>query len=256
MDQHPFLKSLDKAKLRPALYTSNFHLYIVTPQFLIENEKTKNIVTWMGNRPADLKRVDELRIHMKETHRCPGTICLAIVKNQVVCYDGNHRRLALTDEIPHVCVDVMISATDEMVKKEFENVNKSIQVPVLYINPQVDTAAVKNEILSFVKVFTTRYHAHVSGSRNPNRPNFNRDVFIDDLTELSLLHRDDSDIKVLLGNITKLNVAYSEGKLISKAGKGKTSNMIEKCEASGLWLFLDNYKINRVHLKEIFKGDG
>lgn len=122
MDVHPFIKALDKAKLRPAMFTSNHHVYFVSPQFLIENEKSKNVTTWALNRPPDLTRVDELRTYMKETHRCPGTVCLAILKNQVVCYDGNHRRLALTDEISYVIVDIMINATDDAQAHHHNNV--------------------------------------------------------------------------------------------------------------------------------------
>lgn len=141
---------------------------------------------------------------------------------------------------------------DDMIKKEFENVNKSIQVPILFINPTADMAAVKNEILMFVHKFGIKYKSHLSAVRVPNRPHYNRDVLIDDITELHKLYRDDGDIKKLLDNITQLNKFYSEEKLIKKAGRGITTKMTDKCEITGLWLFLHNHKINRDHLKKVY----
>ena len=100
-----------------------------------------------------------------------------------------------------------------------------------------------------------KYKAHSSPSKGPKRPNFNQDGLIDDLTELYKPYQEDFEIKVFLEHVMRLNLLYSEGKLISKTGRGISDGMIQKCETTGLWLFLESHKINSHHLRTVCKGE-
>jgi len=203
----------------------------------------KGIETWSKNRPADMLRVKELKEYMKEHRRCPGVISIAMLGDRFVCYDGNHRRLALGPYVAHVVVDTMYNATEDEIMKEFVNINKSIGVPAIYI----EELSTKEEIELFVTSFVKKYASLVSPSGACKKPNFNRDKLIQNIVDLHELY--EGDIKMLFNNIHELNKQYQQGKYIKK-GK-MTVNTHEKCTASGLWLFAEGRSINEGHLKRV-----
>lgn len=253
MDVDPFLRKLEIAGARFTMSTPGHIVYVVPSRFLLDQSIDETIKTWDNNRPPDQSRVAALRKHMAETHRCPGVICLAILRGKVVCYDGNHRRLALTDDVHHVLLDVMIDATDACVWKEFENVNKSVPVPVIYTSTKEQDKLIKDKIETKVKWYDTKYKAHKSASARPQKPNYNRDKLIDNFTYLYKLFKDQGSIDVLFQNVEKLNDSYGRGEIAPKTGKGKSDDMIKKCETTGLWLFLHGSEINRYHLEIVYQ---
>jgi hypothetical protein len=185
---------------------------------------------WKYNRPCDEERVAEIREWISESKRVDGVIYLACVDDELVCYESNHRRLALEglEGLHNILVDILWDATDEDVKKEFQRLNKAVSVPELYVasNPVVTDASLR----PIVDDFCNRFKTHKKPSPRPHRPDFNRDKVFD------LFYRLCDELKItpkeLMERIAKLNAQ------MATRDKSKLSpKVIEKCTETGLWLF-------------------
>jgi hypothetical protein len=160
-----------------------------------------------------------------------GVLNLAYIPGDgLVCFEGNHRRLALKDlDIPiTVLVDILWDKTDEVVMHEFRRINKSVSVPDLYV---VETeSSLKVEIEDFVKWFKKEYPSHETASERPQRPNYNRDGLTDQISRLQ--KETGLTMKDLAERLNALNAKYAD------QSKAKLSaKILEKCEKTGLWLF-------------------
>jgi hypothetical protein len=191
--------------------------------------KTLDIKQWKYNRPPDLSRIPEIRDWMKQFRRMDGVLNLAYINGEgLVCFESNHRRLALEGlDIP-VFVDIVWDATHEIVRQEFMRINKAVSVPELYV---ADTpATMRVELEDAVTAFRKKYSSMESTCNRPQRPNYNRDKLTDEIMRLQKeLMIPVSD---LMSRLYALNDKYAG------ADKSKlTKKMIDKCEASGLWLF-------------------
>ena len=191
--------------------------------------RTLDISQWKFNRPPDMSRIGDIHNWMKQFNRMDGVLNLAYIQHEgLVCFEGNHRRLALEGLNITVLADIVWDATHEIVKHEFQRLNKSISVPDLYI---VETdATVRVQIEEAVASFRKKYPTHESNSGRPIRPNFNRDKLTDELTrvqkELQI------PVSELMERLEKLNETYK-----SKDKSKLSKNILTKCDASGLWLF-------------------
>lgn len=188
------------------------------------------IKRWKHNRPPDEPRVQEIREWIQTSKRVDGIIYLACVDNELVCYESNHRREALKgiEGLHNILVDMMWDATDEQVKAEFFRLNKAISVPELFVTEQHEIRV--DELLQAVDGFCKNYAALKSNSRHPQRPNFNRDNFLDDLHHLTKdLNIGVQEAMVRLRRLNTVLGARDKTKL--------SKTVVDKCEKSGLWLF-------------------
>jgi hypothetical protein len=191
--------------------------------------KGLDIRQWKYNRPADMSRIPEIHKWMKEFHRMDGVLNLAYVQNDgLVCFEGNHRRLALEGLDIKVLLDIVWDATDEIVKHEFQRLNKSVSVPDLYVIE--NDVNLRVQIEDAVADFRKKYPAHESSSGRPIRPNFNRDRLTDEFTRLQKeLH---ISVRELVERLDKLNEKYK-----SRDRSKLSPNVQLKCNLSDLWLF-------------------
>lgn len=203
------------------------------------------ITPWKFNRPPDQERVAEIRSFMKESKRVDGLIYLACVNHQLVCYESNHRRMALKKEMPedmaHILVDVMWDATDDSIKEEFFRLNKAISVPDLYVDASAEESV--ESVLKAIDTFCAKYPSLRSSSGRPNRPNYNRDLFTQDFLRVMKELRVSADD--LLERLERLNAEMAtrdHGRL--------TMNVVNKCQAAGLWLFAWSGTLNAADLKK------
>jgi len=193
--------------------------------------KKLDIKTWKFNRPPTEPRISEIRDWNIEFKRMDGVLNLAyVIGDGLVCFEGNHRRLALKDvDIPiTVLVDILWDKTDEVIMHEFRRINKSVSVPELYV-AETETS-LKREIEEYVKWFKKTYPSHETSSERPQRPNYNRDALTDQITRLQ--RETGLTIKDLGERLIALNKKYSE-----KARVKISAKIVEKCEKTGLWLF-------------------
>ena len=198
--------------------------------------RSLDIKQWKFNRPPDITRLAEIRSWMTEFKRMDGVLNLAYISGEgLVCFEGNHRRLALDGLDITVFADVLWDVTDEIVVHEFRRLNKSICVPDLYVTE--NHYAVRENIEKAVQEFRKKYPSMESSSGRPQRPNFNRDKLTD---ELFRLHK---ELGISIEDlIIKLNLLNETLKV---SDKSKLSDSIkQKCEKSGLWLFAWNSSIN------------
>jgi hypothetical protein len=187
------------------------------------------IKMWKYNRPIDEERVKEIRAWVSESKRVDGVIYIACVDDELVCYESNHRRVAIADlEVHNILVDILWDATDEDVKAEFVRLNKAVSVPELYVAavPAVSEA----ELRPVVEEFCERFKSHRVTTKHPQRPNFNRDMIFDQFYrlcgELQIGPRE------LLERVARYNTT------LTNRDKGKlTAKVIAKCMESGLWIF-------------------
>ena len=191
--------------------------------------KTLDIKQWKFNRPPDISRLSEIRAWMSEFKRMDGVLNLAYISGEgLVCFEGNHRRLALDGLDIIVFVDILWDVSHEVVVHEFRRLNKSVCVPDLYISES--RYELKEQIERAVSDFRKKYSSMESPSGRPQRPNFNRDKFTD---ELFRLHKElGLSIDTLMEKLDSLNES------LKKQDKTKLSDSVkQKCEKSGLWLF-------------------
>ena len=202
------------------------------------------ITSWKFNRPPDVGRVDEIRAFMKEAKRVDGFIYLACINHQLVCYESNHRRVALkeemSDDMAQILVDVLWDATDDMVKQEFFRLNKAVSVPDLYVDSSAEESV--TAVLSAVNAFCTKYPKARSSSGRPNRPSYNRDTFTQEFVRvMKELRVSAEELLVRLDRLNAEMATRPRGRL--------TMNVGNKCEASGLWLFAWSPSLNVNDLK-------
>jgi len=213
--------------LQTYLQEYNIHgsLYLIPSSVF----KTLDVKQWKFNRPPDWSRLEEIRSWISEHKKMDGLLNLAYIQGEgLVCFEGNHRRLALQDIDIQVLVDILWNATDEGIVQEFRRLNKSVCVPDLYISET--RYELKEQIEKAVLEFRKKYSSMESPSGRPQRPNFNRDKFTN---ELFRLHKElGLSVDTLLQKLDLLNES------LKKQDKSKLSNSVqEKCEKSGLWLF-------------------
>jgi hypothetical protein len=200
------------------------------------------ISRWKYNRPCDEDRVKEIHESIKSKGRMDGQIYLACINDELVCYESNHRREALNglDNIATILVDILWNATHDAVKEEFFRLNKAVSVPELYLEDEKDVNPYEG-LKEAVDLFCENYKKLKSASNHPQRPNFNRDMVIDEFYRV--MKENSINIDQLSSRLMKLNQE------MSKRDKSKlTERVIKKCEESNLWLFAWSSKLNEKEL--------
>ena len=216
------------------------YVYLADSHIIVKNTKI-----WRKNRPPDRLRVDEIKTHIIKNGYVEGIIYLASTPNQgLVCYDGNHRREALTliDKSYKIFINVLENPTDKHLCESFLNLNKCVPVTDLYMEPEKDTEDTKlmkiivNELADY---YAALWKEHRKTSPNPKRPNFNLDGLKTRLKHII----DESELIVSYDNKFKL-IDYINGcndiirgTLDEKTHK-VTPKMLEKCSRNNCYLFL------------------
>ena len=95
-----------------------------------------------------------------------------------LCYDGNHRREALK-KYPEkkILVHLLRSAHNDEIIKRFTIMNSGCPVPELFLEKTDEE--LKIMIKELIKFFCVNWKKHKSNSKNPRKPNFNRDNLMD-----------------------------------------------------------------------------
>src|SRR5210317_238422 len=194
---------------------------------------------WSRNRLPDEERIQEMCDYYKSGGYIPRIIHIAELKDEgLVCYDGNHRREVLNrvQALDAVCiVDVIFNATNDDVYQSFLNVNKAVDVPEIFLEESSD---IKDEVLKLVKKYETKYKSFISKSSKCRSPNFNRDLFTDNVTKIYKYLDGTKSIQEIEELLEKLNREYANNKLCKQHSNYK-QHIIEKCKNHNLWLFLE-----------------
>jgi hypothetical protein len=210
---------------------------------------------WSRNRDSDSTRVQEMLEHFHKGGYIPLHFHLAEVQGEgLVCYDGNHRREVLNtlnaeEQKNVICiVDIMFDASQNDVYKAFSNLNKSVQVPAIYVEKEVQFS-VRDEIVDLVKSYESKYRPMLSTSSRCHVPHFNRDMFTDNIFIIYTHFNGLLSVSKIATILEQLNAEYAQGRLCN-AHTTYRPNVIEKCKTHNLWLFL-NRSIPVEHVQKL-----
>lgn len=212
------------------------------PLYKMDSDKFAKleIKTWKHNRPPDEDRVREIHAEMIESRRVDNIIYLAHTSDGLVCYDGNHRRLALkgVEGVDRILVDVMWGVDDETIKQEFVRLNKAMPVAEIYtVDPVVSLADVNR----IVEVFCKKYMTLKTSAVNPHRGNFNvtmvTNIFSAAITSLKITPDE------------ALRRMYALNETMAARDRSKLSQtVIDRCTKGGCWIFARSRDVNLADL--------
>jgi hypothetical protein len=226
--------------------TGNHHGYLIEWKLI-----SPFLKKWSHNRDPDMARVSEMHDYYINGGYIPNTIHIAELSNEgLVCYDGNHRREVFNKSINNhnTCIiDVMFNATQSEVFNSFNNINKYVQVPAIFV--ESESPEIKLQIIELVKQYESNYKPFVSSSSRCISPNFNRDQFIDNIYNIYKDLQAKYTIEDISKALIKLNQEYANGNMC-RSFKHYRQNVIDKCSKYGLWLFLDK-QIPSDHVEKI-----
>lgn len=197
---------------------------------------------WSRNRDPDIERVNEMVEYYHKGGYIPRMIHLAELKDEgMVCYDGNHRKEVFNmcnDEAVMCVVDVMFGANQNDVYKAFNNINKSVQLPAIYIEESSGENDVKAEIVKLVKEYETKYKPFLSTSARCHAPHFNRDAFTDNIYNIYTSLGKVVSIEQIGKLLDMLNNEYAQGRMCRPHSVYKQS-ILDKCKKHNMWLFIE-----------------
>jgi hypothetical protein len=213
---------------------------------------------WSRNRDCDMIRIDEMFNYYINGGYIPRIIHLAEINCEgLICYDGNHRREVFNkclDQDILCVIDVMFNAKQNDVYEAFANINKSVQLPAIYLVDQVQIEFnIKDDILQLVKTYETNFKSYLSSSSRCHIPHFNRDSFVDNIYNIYKSLNGSATISDISKLLDKLNVEYSKGNLCRPHSMYKP-HIIEKCKKNNLWLFIER-TIPFEHVYKLLKSN-
>ena len=246
-------KTYFNTKLCTGYMSGDHAMYVMNSEDIITLAAEGNLKLWSRNRPADELRVAEIREIIKKTEHVDGTIRVAFIKDEgLVCYEGNHRRMALIPGVL-VIVDILWDVDQDRVVEEFVHVNRAVSVPDLYTSVDMDATA-KLKIVQYVSKLEAKYPKFKTGNK-PNRPNFNRDGLISDITKI--WESIGCSVDTLTAAITALNEKYTakDPEFVNMARKKPSESIMKKCEDADFWLFAFDTSLNKTHIEKLLLSD-
>ena len=197
--------------------------------------KYKEVINWKYNRKPDNTRIEMIHEYIQNNgvDLVPGLICAWETENRLEIYDGFHRFSACKNlNSCKIIIKITKTQDEEVIKKDFELVNKSVYVPAMYL----ETNQNKNEVCNIVyEMMKNQFPENVSYSNSPQQQNFNKNCIVEllDQTEIDFSEFLIED-KIFL-ELLKIN---NEIKNLGLKPRYK------KTSRTGFWLFFwDNSKI-------------
>ena len=132
----------------------------------------------------------------------------------------------------YILLNIRVNTSDGELIELFKNLNKSNPIPDLYIR---DLNEEKKRIIETItNEWSVKYKSHFSSNNKPNKPNVNRDRFMDLLEKLYKKYKICEENQYVLRECldrTNTNIYFHLPKKLSPSIK-------EKCTNSGCWLFI------------------
>lgn len=248
----PILSQLEQHRIHQQEVRSKYGDYVLSTYFLDSTLlNSLEATNWSKNRPADPKRVAAIATDITSTGRVQGIIGLASLSGSFVCYDGNHRRIALTKTIRSysILVSIIWAATEDAIIDEYESLNKAISVPLIYMDVKQEQQSASNKLIAnYCRSLAEDYPSFCKAAKACHPPHFNRDVLADDIMELCTEYSELLTTKQVLAIVNKMNSSYASGKH-QFSSRTLNPTVKTKCEISGLWLFCRGRKIDRPYFE-------
>ena len=239
---------------------TNYHLIL---KVKVNDLLNTSISNWEYNRPPDLTRCYDIAKYIYSSKTPLDTMLYFNFNNKKRSFDvidGIHRFTSLKlikqynskplDLITpsdfgnnndakwlydsYIIINLRITANEGELIELFKNLNKSSPIPDLYIR---DTTKDKREIIeSIVNNWQNKYKQHFSSHCKPNKPNVNRDRFIELLDTIYTKYNITNETKYILEqklDNANINISYNMPKRLTQSIK-------DKCNRSGCWLFINS----------------
>jgi hypothetical protein len=235
-----------------------------------QHHKLAMIHHWRRNRPPDMTRIREIADDISTRGMCDGELCIAIHPSLgCICYDGSHRLEAARICFPRFGLRIRVWFTNEEaeIEREFIRINRGVPVPELYFSREETDIFLRTILERFIGeklLCDSRIKEHVSTSRNPKRPNFNKDVLMEQLGTYirefytSTNNLTSSDIhrtitpETLMDWFNDMN-EYARNDVESSIKDPTNINtMIEKCRKTGWFLFYCNWQLNIAPILKLY----
>jgi hypothetical protein len=255
------IENLIKYSFQSSEILHSYSSYHKIVKIQISDLLTAKISNWKYNRPPDLIRCLDIARYIYLSKNVIDTMLYVSFNNKNQSFeiiDGIHRYTSLKiiqrenskqlDLLTpsefgnnndakwlydsYIILNIRINTTEGELIELFKSLNKSNPIPDLYIR---DVNKDKREIIEAVSNnWQIKYKSHFSSNNKPNKPNINRDRFIDLLEKIYDKYNITNENKQLLDELlqrTNTNILYNIPKKLSNAIK-------EKCISTGLWLFI------------------
>jgi hypothetical protein len=255
------IENLIKYSFQSSEILHSYSSYHKIVKIQISDLLTAKISNWKYNRPPDLIRCLDIARYIYLSKNVIDTMLYVSFNNKNQSFeiiDGIHRYTSLKiiqrenskqlDLLTpsefgnnndakwlydsYIILNIRINTTEGELIELFKSLNKSNPIPDLYIR---DVNKDKREIIEAVSNnWQIKYKSHFSSNNKPNKPNINRDRFIDLLEKIYDKYNISNENKQLLDELlqrTNTNILYNIPKKLSTPIK-------EKCIATGLWLFI------------------
>jgi len=221
-----------------------------------------SITNWKYNRPPDMIRCSDIAKYIYLSKSPVDTMLYLNFNNKTKSFDvidGIHRYTSLKiikdinsnsslDFITpgdygnnndagwlyesHIILNMRFNSTEGELIELFKTLNKSSPIPDLYIR---DVVKEKRDIIeNLTNKWQTKYKCHFSSNNKPNKPNINRDRFIDLLEKIYNKYNINENNKNLLEEVLERanwNISVNIPLKLSET-------IVKKCKESGCWLFI------------------
>ena len=221
---------------------------------------TTSITNWKYNRPPDMVRCADISKYIYLSKSPLDTMLYLNFNNKSKSFDvldGIHRYTSLkiikeknspldyitpgdygnnNDAVwlyeSHIILNMRFNSTEGELIELFKTLNKSTPIPDLYIR---DIEKEKRDIIeNLTNKWQTKYPGHFSSNNKPNKPNINRDRFIDLLEKIYNKYNINENNKNLLEEVLERanwNISINIPLKLSQS-------IIDKCQSTGCWLFI------------------
>ena len=223
---------------------------------------TASITNWKYNRPPDMVRCNDISKYIYLSKSPVDTMLYLNFNNKTKSFDvidGIHRYTSLKiikdnnsnsslDFITpgdygnnndagwlyesYIILNIRFNSIEGELIELFKTLNKSTPIPDLYIR---DVVKEKRDIIeNLANKWQTKYKVHFSSNNKPNKPNINRDRFIDLLEQIYNKYNINENNKNLLEEVLERanwNISVNIPLRLSET-------IAKKCKDSGCWLFI------------------
>ncbi len=219
------------------------------------------ITNWVHNRPPDLKRCYDISryiCYLKKQVDTMFYVSFNNIKQTFDIIDGIHRYKSLKiiknenskslDLITenefgnnndanwlydsYLLLNIRFNSRESELIELFKTLNKSVPVSELYIK---DSSKEKKYIIeNIVNEWQIKYYDHFSSKPKPNKPNINRDTFMDLLGKIY----DKYDITEENKNVLEQVLNKTNYNISNNLPKKLSTKIIDKCSSTGCWLFI------------------
>jgi len=249
-------------------YTSNHYLATISVKEMLE---MKNIQNWKYNRPADMVRVSALAEYTMYNRPQLDTMIYCnynSITNKYEIYDGIHRISTLKYIADHhekdkhdyingsiyggvidwlmerkMVFNIRVCAAEGEIMEAFMSLNKSVPIPELYMENPGEAKRICIE--KVVETYQHLYKSHFSASVKVQRPNTNRELFMNFVSRVYDFILPDNENQ-LIEQLDEINNDVRSQVLVLETQPQKmkkykiTESMIAKCKKTNCYMFMEN----------------